>query len=54
VDAGYLSCYLNEFEFRFNRREVSDAQRFEALMQQVSGSRVLWYCRTEQPENPFA
>lgn len=39
--------YLNEFEYRFNRRKISDAERFGAL-------RVLWYCRTPQPENPHA
>lgn len=53
VDAGYLPCYLNEFEFRFNRRKVTDQERFAALMRQVRG-RVLWYCRTPQPENPYA
>jgi transposase-like protein len=54
VDAGYLGCYLNEFEFRFNRREVSNAQRFAALVSQVNGRRLTWYCETEQPENPYA
>jgi transposase-like protein len=54
VDAGYLGCYLNEFEFRFNRREVTDAERFASLMGQTSGRRVTWFCRTEQPENPYA
>lgn len=53
VDAGYLASYLNEFEFRFNRRQVSDAERFAALMGQTRG-RVLWYCQTPQPENPHA
>ncbi len=54
VDAGYLGCYLSEFDFRFNRRKITDAERFAALVAQVSGKRVLWYCQTEQPENPFA
>lgn len=53
VDEDYLPSYLNEFEFRFNRRKISDRERFAALMDQVQG-RVLWYCRTPQPENPFA
>jgi transposase-like protein len=53
VDERYLGRYLNEFEFRFNRRKVSDAARFALLMRQVRG-RVLWYCRTPQPENPYA
>ncbi len=53
VDAGYLGQYLNEFEFRFNRRKISDAERFAALMGQTNG-RLLWFCQTAQPENPFA
>ncbi len=54
VDAGYLGCYLNEFEFRFNRRAVSDAERFAALVSSTRGSRLTWFCRTPQPENPHA
>ena len=53
VSEGHLPGYLNEFEFRFNRRKVSDSERFSALMSQTQG-RVQWYCRTPQPENPFA
>ena len=53
VSEGYLSCYLSEFQYRFNRRMVSDAERFSALMGRTQG-RVLWYCRTPQPENPYA
>lgn len=53
LDAGYLSCYLNEFEFRFNRRNVSDELRFSMLMAQTRG-RLEWYCRTPPLENPFA
>jgi len=53
VGEGYLPQYLNEFEFRFNRRRVSDAERFAALMGQTQG-RLLWYCRTAQDANPFA
>lgn len=53
VGEDYLPCYLNEFEFRFNRRKISDAERFASLMGRTQG-RVLWFCRTPQPENPFA
>ena len=49
----YLPCYLAEFDFRRNRRKVSDAERFAALMGQVQG-RLTWYCQTPQPENPHA
>jgi transposase-like protein len=53
VDAGYLGQYLHEFEFRYNARRVSDAERFGALMGQTQG-RLTWFCQTPQPENPFA
>ncbi len=53
VDAEYLSNYLNEFEFRFNRRKITDEERFTSLMSQTQG-RVLWYCQTPQPQNPHA
>lgn len=54
VDAEYLGCYLSEFDFRYNQRKVTDAERFEALVSQVNGRRVTWFCETEQPENPYA
>ncbi|MBI4337397.1 MAG: IS1595 family transposase [Chloroflexi bacterium] len=53
LSEGYLPSYLNEFEFRFNRRKIQDAERFAALVRQTQG-RVLWYCQTAQPENPYA
>jgi transposase-like protein len=53
VSEDYLPCYLSEFDFRRNHREISDAERFEALMGQTQG-RLLWYCKTLQPENPYA
>jgi hypothetical protein len=53
VDAGYLGQYLNEFEYRYNARTISGAERFSALLAQTQG-RVLWFCRTPQPQNPFA
>ena len=54
VDADYLPSYLNEFEFRANRRKISDEERFGALVAQVSGARLRWFCQTPQPQNPFA
>ncbi len=50
---GHLPQYLNEFEYRFNRRKMSDEDRFAALLAQSVG-RLHWYCRTPQPENPHA
>ena len=54
VGMPYLDQYLREFDFRFNRRKISDAERFGALVGQVSGRRLTWYCQTPQPENPYA
>ena len=53
VDAAYLPLYLQEFEYRFNRRRMTDGERFQALLQRPQG-RLEWYCRTPQPENPHA
>ena len=53
VGENYLHQYLNEFEFRFDRRKTSDEERFASLMGQTQG-RVLWYCQTPQPENHHA
>lgn len=53
VDQSYLPEYLSEFEFRFNRRKIADEERFAALVGQLQG-RVQWFCRTPQPENPYA
>lgn len=54
VGVPYLDQYLREFDYRFNRRKVSDETRFAALFSQVAGRRVTWYCQTPQPENPYA
>jgi hypothetical protein len=54
VGVPYLNQYLREFDYRFNRRKISDEDRFEALFGQVSGKRLTWYCQTPQPENPYA
>jgi transposase-like protein len=54
VGVPYLNQYLREFDYRFNRRKVSDESRFASLLSQVNGKRLTWYCRTPQPENPHA
>lgn len=54
VGMPYLDQYLREFDYRFNRRKISDGERFVALFGQVAGKRLTWYCQTEQPENPYA
>jgi hypothetical protein len=53
VSVGELPGHLDEFQYRFNLRRVCDEERIAALMGQTQG-RVLWYCRTPQPENPYA
>lgn len=48
VDRGYLGQYLDEFSFRFNRRKVSDGERFLSLVQESAAHpRVRWYFRDE-------
>lgn len=42
VDAAYLPQYLHEFEYRFNRRDLTDADRFARLMSRTQG-RLTWY-----------
>jgi len=54
IGVPYLDQYLREFDYRFNRRKISDGERFLALFSQVSGKRLTWYCQTEQPANPYA
>lgn len=49
----YLQMYLHEFDYRAGSRRVFDGQRFQTLLGQVRG-RLLWYCRTPQPVNPYA
>ncbi len=52
ISTGHPPKYLHEFDFRASRRQISDAARFCALMMQTQG-RLLWYCKTEQEENPY-
>lgn len=53
VGKKYLPQYLSEFQYRFNNRKVTDAERFASLMAQTQG-RLDWYCQTAQSENPYA
>ena len=48
VDRGYLGCYLDEFAFRFNRRKVTDAQRFRSAVRQTDAhGRLRWFFQPE-------
>ncbi len=40
VGKAYLQQYLNEFDFRYNHRKVTDAERTEAAMQACEGKRL--------------
>ena len=44
VSAQHLPMYAHEFEFRYNRRKVKDAERFASLLGQVEG-RLDWYLK---------
>ena len=54
ISDGYLPMYLHEFDFRASTREFIDAHRFAMAVGQTSGRRLTWYCKTPQPENPYA
>ena len=53
ISPGYLPMYMKEFDFRFNRRQVSDGSRFADLVARPHG-RLDWYCQSPRPENPHA
>jgi transposase-like protein len=40
VGKAYLQQYLNEFDFRYNRRKVTDAERTELAMRACEGKRL--------------
>ena len=40
--AGYLNQHVQEYAFRHNMRHITDAERFSALLGQISG-RLDWY-----------
>lgn len=54
VDRGYLSCYLNEFSYRFNSRHITDAERFQTLMRQVDCGPLRWYWKKDDETSPEA
>jgi hypothetical protein len=49
VDQGYLNQYVQEFAFRHNTRKITDTERFNALLANVSG-RVDWYLTSSEGE----
>ncbi|HUQ12033.1 MAG TPA: IS1595 family transposase [Steroidobacteraceae bacterium] len=48
VSEAHLQRYVNEFDFRWNQRKVSDAERSVALMSQIGGKRLMYRDSSEQ------
>ena len=46
VSRGYLPMYLSEFQYRWNSRQISDAERFAALLRQTQG-RLAWRAKKQ-------
>ncbi|MGH8746710.1 MAG: IS1595 family transposase [Burkholderiales bacterium] len=42
VSSAHLHRYTNEFDFRYNQREVSDAERADAALKQIGGKRLTY------------
>ena len=42
VSKKYLPLYVAEFSFRYNNREVTDAERFVMAMRQIVGRRLTY------------
>ena len=42
VSEAHLSRYLAEFDFRYNHRKVTDAERTNALLKGAKGKRLMY------------
>lgn len=42
VSPKHLNSYVTEFEFRYNRRELTEAERFNNLIGLVGGKRLTY------------
>ena len=42
ISEAHLHRYLNEFDFRYSHRKISDAERAEALLKGAKGKRLLY------------
>ena len=49
VSRKHLPNYLNEFEFRYNTREMDDGNRISAAIRQVDGKRLEYRESVERP-----
>src|SRR5215467_11998916 len=48
VEPFHLFRYLDEQSFRYNERELTDAQRFQKVLGSVAGKRLTWNTLTSQ------
>lgn len=44
VDPKYLTRYLDEFDFRYNAREITDAERTKLALKGIAGKRLYYPC----------
>jgi transposase-like protein len=49
VSEQHLDRYVNEFSFRFNRRDVTDGERAVMAIQKVGGKRLMYKDPTKKP-----
>jgi hypothetical protein len=42
VFSHYLQRYLSEFDFRYNNRAVTDAERYDAALKGITGKRLTY------------
>ncbi len=53
VDPAHLQAYVDEQVFRFNtRKDMNDADRFEAVLSQIVGKRLTWDTLTGKEDEP--
>jgi hypothetical protein len=50
VSRAHLDRYLSEFDFRYNRREISDSARTTAALRMAEGKRLTY--RATSPRSP--
>ncbi len=43
ISEAHLHRYLSEFDFRYNTREMSDAERGDELLRRAKGKRLMYH-----------
>lgn len=51
VSEQHLDRYVDEFAFRYNRRDISDAQRAVSAIKKISGKRLMYKETTKKADN---